>query len=806
MSKPILVQAPSQGLNNLVPANMIADRETPLSKNVLFADGVIKTPYGFAKLASSGLPLNGGNKIIGIAPYQEKNGTGHIVVVTTDKIYQKDNANSEWDNIVINDLTDNILRANIENPVSFVAVAHTDGIGLDGGANEAFYHLLVCDGGMSPIQRWAGKFEEKFYSLAGADGYHDTDTPLVTDHYAQQVNVFYNHVILVNPKTWDAIAELFKDNPQTILWGKAGLLEGSDAFKITDTGAGYNELVDTGDSNVWTKQLGNQLIVYQKHSIWSMSHVGGTDVFRFRTEIPDLGLIAPHLLVSHGNRHYFIGHDLNIYEYSGGSYKQRIGDQVRDVLKGEIDFTYTRRCWMAMDVNGSRLWIFYVPKGQEYITKAYGVDIKTGAWMIREFSHVWTDSGITSVSIIGAQSYMIGGTYQQHTDDIEANYYSTLAVPGGETYRDTLTEVLVEERLSLGDSEGNIYQYDPDLTTDDGENVPAYFISKIFDYGLPDVYKWWQGITIIAKGGGFRMKYRTNRFETEDEGWAEDVDLEDCIVSQWKMNDSKSDTIVIDVMKLHNGTSQQNTEDVSVLGVINKAFHFNGSTDYIDTNHTFQSTLQDSFTISAWIKPDDGQSGSEQTIIGARTSFSDWLDLKIAANGQLVLSHRVDDVSVVMTSSANTFADGAESWHHIAVVVDRTTKIATLCIDGESVNTGSLASQINTFTNDRNIYIGGRNDMGVLDNQFAGDIDNVMIFDIALTADNISGLYNSGRGTEAPIINPFGYQELTDEYKPYSFFFNETSRQIQFKFCNENGSSFYIKEFKILAPTVEDEI
>jgi len=523
MSKPILIQAPSQGLNNLLPANMIANGETPLAKNVLFAGGVIKTPYGFAKLASSGLPLNSGDKVIGIAPYREKDSTEHIVVVTTDKIYQKDNVNDEWDNIVINDLASNVLRANIENPVSFVAVAHTDGIGLDGGANEAFYHFLVCDGGMSPIQRWAGKFEEKFYSLAGADGYHDTDTPLVTDHYAQQVNIFYNHVILVNPKTWDATAGLFKDNPQTILWGKVGLLEGSDAYKITDAGAGYNELVDTGDSNTWTKQLGNQLIIYQKHSIWSASHVGGTDIFRFRTEIPDLGLLAPHLLVSWGNRHYFIGHDFNIYTYFGGSYKERIGDKIRDTLKNEIDFPYARRCWMAIGANGSRLWIFYVPEGQEYITKAYGVDVKTGAWMIREFSHVWTDSGITAVATIGFQSYMVGDTYQQAIDDGQT--YNQ-AITAAMTYRDVLEEVFVEERLTLGDSEGNVYQYDSDLTTDDGENVPAYFISKIFDYSLPDIYKNWDGLSIVAKGSKVVVSYRTTNFGTEDEGW-QDFDATD---------------------------------------------------------------------------------------------------------------------------------------------------------------------------------------------------------------------------------------------------------------------------------------
>lgn len=526
MAQPILVQKPAQGLNSSIPANMVANRESPLSQNVLFANGIIKTPYGFAKLISGSLPLNSGDTVLGITPYREKDGTEHTLVVTTDKIYRKDNVNTEWDNVVLNDLSGNVLSANIENPISFVSVAHTDAIAIDGGANSAYHHLLICDGGNTPIQRWSGKAEDKFYSLAGADGYHDTETPLVTDHYALQVALFYNHVILVSPKTWNATSGLFTDNPQTILWGKTGLLEGSDCYKITDTGSGYNELVDTGDSNVWTKQLGNQLICYQQHSIWSMSHVGGTDVYRFRTEIPDLGLLAPHLLIGHGNKHYFIGNDWNIYTYYGGSYKERIGDQIRDALKAEMDPTYARRCWMAIGANGSRLWIFYVPTGQEYITKAYGVDLRTGAWMIREFSHVWTDGGITSVATIGAQSYMVGDTYQAEID--RAQTYAE-AITATTTYRDELREVLVGERLTLGDNAGNIYQYDSDVTTDDGENVPAYSHTPIYDYKQPDINKWWEGIAVVAKGTKLVVSYRTSDFETEDTGWTalDAIDLTD---------------------------------------------------------------------------------------------------------------------------------------------------------------------------------------------------------------------------------------------------------------------------------------
>lgn len=517
MVQPILVQAPDKGVNNLLPVNMIGDRESVCwSKNVLFSCGEIKTPYGFALLAESGLPLDSGSKILGIAKYQEQDKTEHIIVVTSNKIYKKNNIGNAWVNVILNDLVDNTLRANIFNPVSFVSVTHTDGIAMDVTGSEAYRHLLICDGGMSPIQRWVGKFESKFYSLKGADGYHEADTPLVTDHYALQVNLFYDHVILLSPKTWNATAQVFEENPSLVLFGKAGKLEGSDAYKTTETGAGAIDLIDTGDTNVWCAKLGNQLIVYQKHSIWSLSNVGGADVFRARVEMTDLGLLAPHLLISYDNKHFFVGNDFNIYVYYGGSTKQLIGTQIRDLFKDDLDYTLAYRCWMAVGANSSRLWIYYVPEGQSYVVKAWGMDLQTGAWMQRDFTHVWTDSGITCVVSLGAQYYMVGDTYQQAIDSEET--YND-AITAGDTYRDLLQEIIVEDRLAFGDSEGNIFQYDPDLTTDNGIVIPSQFVSKVFDYGWPDTSKWWDGITVVAKGTNLVVSYRTGNFESENTGW-----------------------------------------------------------------------------------------------------------------------------------------------------------------------------------------------------------------------------------------------------------------------------------------------
>lgn len=500
------VTSPDQGLNLRVHPSQIGNWEAAGALNMLYSRGLFKTPFGFAAWAYGVL----GSPIMGLAEYR-----GHRIAATRTGLYEFDQNQNIW---VSRGPATPLITAP-HGPVSFVRVPHTDGIAINGTGDSAYEHFLYCDGGASPIQRWEGSYESTFYPLAGADGYHETDvspaTPTV--HYAKQVNLFYNHVILLNPKTWNATSNVFEDNLHTVLWGKAGLLEGSDAYKIADTGAGYIDLVDTGDENVWSLQLGSMLIVYQNHSIWSLSHVGGSDVFRTRVELADLGLLSPHLLAPHGNMHYFVGNDYNIYRYYGGATKELIGEGIRDALVEELDNSHLNQCFMAIGSHHSRLWLMFVPSGQSYVTKAYGVDLKTGQWMVRDYSHAFASGeGLTCAALIGASSYFQGQTY---AEAVATTRTYAAAVSLGTTYAQRLTEVSIDERLCLGDSTGVAYQYDSDLTTDKGVAVPAYHITKAFDWNTPDEPKAWQGFVIEARGDKLAVSYRVDEFQTEDEGW-----------------------------------------------------------------------------------------------------------------------------------------------------------------------------------------------------------------------------------------------------------------------------------------------
>lgn len=572
------------------------------SQNCLYSRGTIKTPFGFDKVASGSLPLTVA-PVLGLFKYPELDGTEHILATTQTKIFNKNNQTDAWDDVTQNGKN---LGADIYNPTSHETILHTDAIALNGTGDDWYVHSLICPGESAPIQRWAGKFETDYADLLGGDDYHVAGSTYKT-HFALQVGLLANHVLLISPRESDANNTLV-ENPQKIRYAQAGKLE-----SWTGTGSGTLNLLDTGDRNVWGARLGNQWIQYQRHSMWSISHVGGVDIFKLRVEIPDLGLLAPHLLYSKNNIHYFVGNDFNVYAYAGGSVKRIIGDNIHRFLQRDLDPAFAYRSYLTMGAENSRLWLFIVPNGSEYITEAYGMDIRTGSWMKRDFTHKWTTAttGISTVALMGSSSYETGKTYQDvlldrsptKTVEIggcsrvtgtsvvtvttttahaaivgdeailagvdsggEANAFSgthtVVSVPANPkdandnpttftfsqagatelnlaqgtvrvdkpptsidylnsalTSRQMLTEVLSSERIMLGDSDGNVFQFSDSATQDDGVDIPCRHFTEVYDLGEPGKNKIFPILRITAKGSGIVLKYRTASFETTGTGW-----------------------------------------------------------------------------------------------------------------------------------------------------------------------------------------------------------------------------------------------------------------------------------------------
>jgi hypothetical protein len=450
-----LIQAPSMGINATLPDTLITQEEAGRrTQNLLYENGMMTTPEGFIAVdVTTGLDVEYGSKasntnILGLAPFRELDGYNHLLAVTGRKIFEHDRVNNNWNGLTQSGLT---MSSQYPNPVSFTESANgygsvdPDAIFLNDDSNQAqsFFHSIISNGGLDNIQRWAGRFETDYADLLGGDGYHDGTT-----HRAIHVSDFRSRLILLNPQTFVTSSNSWLPNNQTVRWPRPNRPQ-----TWSGGGSGAVTLIDTGGSNLWAAPLGGTHIIYQTTGIWDMNYVGGTTVFDPRPMIPDLGLLAPHLLYAKNNVHYFIGTDFNVYAYFGGTVKERLGDKIHPLLQQQLSSEFAVRSWMSFDENNKRLWIYIVLEGESFSTMAYGLDIRTGAWQVRDFKDKYNGTtGISALAIVGSQTFVTGDSYNKELDtlslyqsDISQQTISDTTIRYGDVLEGDLTTNTIDQ-------------------------------------------------------------------------------------------------------------------------------------------------------------------------------------------------------------------------------------------------------------------------------------------------------------------------------------------------------------------------
>lgn len=238
------------------------------------------------------------------------------------------------------------------------------------------------------------------------------------------------------------------------------------------------------------------------------------------------------------------------------------------------------------------------------------------------------------------------------------------------------------------------------------------------------------------------------------------MDLTPYLVAHYKMNDNAASAIVLDSSgNGYNGTfhgTDANTSAHDTNGVVGGGLTFNGTTDYINIG-SVASWANNSFTISIWVKPDDGQPDNIQSLYGLSESDGS-LRLYIRTDGSIFCPYtaKKGDTEEVLIGSDVIFQNGQETWHHIVRTItklDTTNAIGNLYLDRVLIGTSGIVENANMshWDDPTPVFIGAR----CSDNQtfdpvefFSGSLDNVMIFNKALSQEEITYLYNFGYGTE----------------------------------------------------------
>ncbi len=193
----------------------------------------------------------------------------------------------------------------------------------------------------------------------------------------------------------------------------------------------------------------------------------------------------------------------------------------------------------------------------------------------------------------------------------------------------------------------------------------------------------------------------------------------------------------------HNGTVYGATLTIDRFGNPNSAYSFDGVGDYVRIPNAPDLDGMDSLTLSVWVKTNGGAQEMEvlnKYIHNSGSQLDDSYNIGIDGWGPLVVfQYATKDAYVIKISNDPLPID---SWHHIVGVY--TGAEGSIYVDGSKValsrNDPDPGGPLNSITAD--LLIGCGEESGSLVKFFAGKIDDVRIYNRALTANEALELYN----------------------------------------------------------------
>ena len=173
---------------------------------------------------------------------------------------------------------------------------------------------------------------------------------------------------------------------------------------------------------------------------------------------------------------------------------------------------------------------------------------------------------------------------------------------------------------------------------------------------------------------------------------------------------------------------------------------FDGSDDFVSFGSVTALNSASAFSVSVWYKK--VSTSNEGMIIGSGTT-----------NPSFYIQHYTDNKIYIAFGStyAAVTAAGDTNWHHAVYVADSGTH--KFYWDGTDMSLGGTPPSTTGSTLGDTFYLGKWNTYAP---HFGGLIDEVSIFNSALTASNVTSIYNSGVPNDISALNPVNWWRMGD--------------------------------------------
>ena len=214
------------------------------------------------------------------------------------------------------------------------------------------------------------------------------------------------------------------------------------------------------------------------------------------------------------------------------------------------------------------------------------------------------------------------------------------------------------------------------------------------------------------------------------------------LVGEWKFENNVLDTSGNNNNGINNGAT-------FVPGKIGTALSFDGVSNVVSVPNspTLNFGTSDSFSISLWMKSTQsggGDAGFGLIVDKRRNNDGIYQGYSIEDNSGLLIGRIRDasanDVPVFSTTNVN---DG--KFHHIVYVVDRSTQTSKLYVDKTLQATASTSS-VGSIDSSVNLLFGGQDPPNTQIDFYSGVLDQVRIYDKALSSSEVKHLFNEGQG------------------------------------------------------------
>ncbi len=186
---------------------------------------------------------------------------------------------------------------------------------------------------------------------------------------------------------------------------------------------------------------------------------------------------------------------------------------------------------------------------------------------------------------------------------------------------------------------------------------------------------------------------------------------------------------------------------IFAAGQVGQAFSFDGADDLVSVPYSANLDIQQSITLDAWVNPSASTSLPGGVVIVGRP-FG--YQLGILSNGHVAFGFPSGGSAAVNRAVESSSSIPLNAFTHVAATFDSATGQANIYVNGVLENTAVASGPINSMV--KPLQIGGFDDPGFTGGFFQGLIDEVDVFDRALSPAEVQTIFSAGSDGKATIV------------------------------------------------------